>query len=120
MTTIGITGAGYSGLTLALRLQQLGIDTTVYVEATPDAMRSGRLPNTVGRFGTTVARERSLGIDDDPGPDAHDHRHPVPGRTAGRPGLRGSLHDGAPGDGLPAAAARDARALLGATAVASS
>jgi hypothetical protein len=67
MTTIGIIGAGYSGLTLALRLQQLGIDTTVYAEAGPDAVRSGRLPNTVGRFGRAVARERSLGIDDDPG-----------------------------------------------------
>jgi 2-polyprenyl-6-methoxyphenol hydroxylase-like FAD-dependent oxidoreductase len=69
MTTIGITGAGYSGLTLALRLQQLGIDTTVYAGSTPDAMRSARLPNTVGRFGRAVASERSLGVDDDPGPD---------------------------------------------------
>ncbi|MEV4109146.1 styrene monooxygenase/indole monooxygenase family protein [Nonomuraea sp. NPDC049695] len=62
MAGIGIVGAGISGLTLALRLQQLGIDATLYVEADADAMRSGRLPNTVSRMGHTLARERELGI----------------------------------------------------------
>ncbi|MEQ4724815.1 styrene monooxygenase/indole monooxygenase family protein [Nonomuraea sp. B19D2] len=69
MAGIGIVGAGISGLTLALRLQQLGIDATLYSEADADAMRSGRLPNTVGRMGHTQARERELGSEHyrDPG-----------------------------------------------------
>jgi len=63
MTSIGIVGTGISGLNLALTLQQAGIDTTVYAEKTPDEMRAGRLPNSVVRFGSTVARERALGVD---------------------------------------------------------
>jgi 2-polyprenyl-6-methoxyphenol hydroxylase-like FAD-dependent oxidoreductase len=67
MTSIGIVGTGISGLTLALTLQQAGIDTTVYAERTPEEMRRTRLPNTVGRFHPTVARERALGVDHWPG-----------------------------------------------------
>jgi 2-polyprenyl-6-methoxyphenol hydroxylase-like FAD-dependent oxidoreductase len=63
MTSIGIVGTGISGLTLALTLQQAGVDTTLYAEKTPDEMRAGRLPNTVVRFGPTVARERALGVE---------------------------------------------------------
>jgi hypothetical protein len=63
MTSIGIVGTGISGLTLALTLQQAGIDTTLYAEKTPDEMRAGRLPNSVVRFGSTVARERALGVE---------------------------------------------------------
>jgi 2-polyprenyl-6-methoxyphenol hydroxylase-like FAD-dependent oxidoreductase len=63
MAGVGIVGAGISGLTLALRLQQLGVEATVYAETTPDAMRAARLPNTVARFPHTLARERSLGVD---------------------------------------------------------
>jgi 2-polyprenyl-6-methoxyphenol hydroxylase-like FAD-dependent oxidoreductase len=62
MTSIGIVGTGISGLQLALTLQQAGIDTTVYAERTPDEMREMRLPNTVTRFGATMARERALGV----------------------------------------------------------
>ncbi|MGW0806755.1 styrene monooxygenase/indole monooxygenase family protein [Nonomuraea sp. NPDC002799] len=61
MPGIGIAGAGISGLTLALRLQQLGVDVTLYTEHDAGALRAGRLPNTVGRMGHTQARERELG-----------------------------------------------------------
>lgn len=60
---IAIVGTGISGVTLALRLQQLGIETTLVADKTPDEMRAGRLPNTVARFEHTVARERELGVD---------------------------------------------------------
>jgi 2-polyprenyl-6-methoxyphenol hydroxylase-like FAD-dependent oxidoreductase len=63
MTSIGIVGTGISGLQLALTLQQAGVDTTLYAEHTPDQMRASRLPNTVTRFGPTMARERVLGVD---------------------------------------------------------
>ncbi len=62
MTSIGIVGTGISGLQLALSLQQSGVDTTLYAEHTPDEMRQTRLPNTVTRFGPTMARERALGV----------------------------------------------------------
>ncbi|MEV7964903.1 styrene monooxygenase/indole monooxygenase family protein [Sphaerisporangium sp. NPDC088356] len=63
MTTseIGVVGAGISGLTLALRLRQLGVDVTLYTEKTADELRGGRLPNTVARMGRTRDRERALG-----------------------------------------------------------
>ncbi|MEV0995669.1 styrene monooxygenase/indole monooxygenase family protein [Nonomuraea sp. NPDC050202] len=60
-TGIGIVGAGISGLTLALRLQQLGVETTLYCESDADTLRKGRLPATVVRMGHTRARERELG-----------------------------------------------------------
>jgi hypothetical protein len=63
MTSIGIVGTGISGLHLALTLQQAGIDTTVYAERTADEMRGRRLPNSVVRFGSTIARERGLGVE---------------------------------------------------------
>jgi hypothetical protein len=59
---IGIFGAGISGLHLALRLQQFGVDTTVYSTKTLDQMRAGPPVNFVGRFGRTRARERALGV----------------------------------------------------------
>ncbi|MFI9593042.1 hypothetical protein [Nonomuraea sp. NPDC052265] len=40
MTGIGIMGAGISGLTLALRLQQLGVATTLYSEGDADGCRT--------------------------------------------------------------------------------
>jgi 2-polyprenyl-6-methoxyphenol hydroxylase-like FAD-dependent oxidoreductase len=60
---VAIVGTGISGTTLALRLQQLGVETTVFAERPKDDMRSGRLLNTVARFEHTVARERELGVD---------------------------------------------------------
>jgi 2-polyprenyl-6-methoxyphenol hydroxylase-like FAD-dependent oxidoreductase len=71
MTSIGIVGTGISGLQLALTLQQAGIDTTLYAERTPDEMRQTRLPNTVSRFGPTLARERALGVDHWAGSPSH-------------------------------------------------
>ncbi|MGN9837992.1 styrene monooxygenase/indole monooxygenase family protein [Nonomuraea sp. H19] len=63
MAGIGIVGAGISGLTLALRLQQLGVEATLYSEGDAESMRSGRLPNTVARTWLTRARERHLGCE---------------------------------------------------------
>lgn len=60
---IAIVGAGISGVTLALRLQQLGVETTLVTDRTPDELRAGRLPNTVARFQHSLDRERTLGID---------------------------------------------------------
>ncbi|GAA3624168.1 hypothetical protein GCM10022419_132260 [Nonomuraea rosea] len=42
MAGIGVVGAGISGLTLALRLQQLGVDVTLYSEGDAGSLRSGR------------------------------------------------------------------------------
>lgn len=63
MGRIAIAGAGISGLTLALRLQQQGVTTTLYTDRTPEQIRSGRLLNLVARFEPTLARERELGVD---------------------------------------------------------
>jgi hypothetical protein len=62
MRRIAIAGAGISGLTLALRLQQQGVETTVWTDRTPDQVRAGRLLNLVARFEPTLARERQLGV----------------------------------------------------------
>ncbi|MGY0499420.1 styrene monooxygenase/indole monooxygenase family protein [Nocardia sp. FBN12] len=61
-TSIGIVGAGISGLHLTLRLQQLGIESTLYSRQDPDEIRSGPPLNFVTRFGSTRERENSLGI----------------------------------------------------------
>ena len=66
---VAILGAGISGITLALRLQQLGIETTLYADKAPDEIRSGRLLNTVARFEHTLERERTLGVDHWPDDD---------------------------------------------------
>lgn len=62
MTSIAIIGAGISGLHLALRLQEAGMDTTLYSERTPDQIAAGRPANLVARFEHTRARERALGV----------------------------------------------------------
>ena len=95
MTRIGIVGTGISGLQLALRLQQAGIDTIVYAEKDPAAMRAGRLPNSVVRFGPTVARERALGIDrwDSPVEAIHISILDTPIAFAGRLAERASAVD---------------------------
>ncbi|MGW7201737.1 styrene monooxygenase/indole monooxygenase family protein [Streptomyces chryseus] len=43
-------------------LQQREIATTLYTEESPERVRAGRLPNNVGRFGRTRAREAALGV----------------------------------------------------------
>lgn len=62
MARIAIAGAGISGLTLALRLQQEGVTTTLYTDKTPEQIRAGRLLNLVARFEPTLTRERQLGV----------------------------------------------------------
>ncbi|MFI7227822.1 NAD(P)-binding protein [Nonomuraea angiospora] len=44
MAGIGIVGAGISGLTLALRLQQLGVEATLYSEQDPAPCARGGCP----------------------------------------------------------------------------
>jgi 2-polyprenyl-6-methoxyphenol hydroxylase-like FAD-dependent oxidoreductase len=81
MADIGIIGAGTAGLQLALLLQQNGIDATLYAERTSDAVRKGRLPNTVIHHYRTRARDRTLGVNhwDETGVDIDGHWHYVPG-----------------------------------------
>jgi len=59
---IGIVGAGITGLHLALRLQQLGIDATLHTTRQPDDIRDGPPLNFVTRFASTRERERVLGV----------------------------------------------------------
>jgi hypothetical protein len=62
MTRVAIIGSGISGMMLALRLQQLGVESTLYAERAGEEMRAGRLPNTVGRWAHSLAREVALGV----------------------------------------------------------
>ena len=62
MPRIAIVGAGVAGLHLGLLLQQQGVDVTIYADRAPDAIRSGRLPNTVALVGATRGRDRALGV----------------------------------------------------------
>lgn len=61
MAGIGIVGTGISGLHLALRLQQLDVESTLYAERVPEP-RVSRLANIVVRFEQTCARERALRV----------------------------------------------------------
>jgi 2-polyprenyl-6-methoxyphenol hydroxylase-like FAD-dependent oxidoreductase len=61
--SIGIVGAGISGLHLGLRLRQLGIDALLYATHNPEQIRTGRPVNFVTRFAHTRERERALGVD---------------------------------------------------------
>jgi hypothetical protein len=69
MTSIGIVGSGIAGLQLGLFLQQHGVPVTLYSDRTPEQLRGGRLPNTVGRAEHTQARERELGVHQWESPD---------------------------------------------------
>ncbi|MFD0883524.1 styrene monooxygenase/indole monooxygenase family protein [Streptosporangium algeriense] len=60
--SIGIVGAGISGLHLALRLQQFGVGTTLYTPQRPDDIRNGPPLNFVTRFHSTREREKALGV----------------------------------------------------------
>ncbi|MFD9595695.1 styrene monooxygenase/indole monooxygenase family protein [Kitasatospora sp. NPDC059973] len=60
--SIGIVGTGISGLHLALRLRQFGIDATLYTAQGPDDIRSGPPLNFVTRFDSTRERESALGV----------------------------------------------------------
>lgn len=63
MASIGIVGAGTAGLHLGLKLLAQGIPVTLYSEQEPDALRVGRLLNTVTHHAPTRARERELWVD---------------------------------------------------------
>lgn len=63
MQEVGVVGTGISGLTLALRLQQLGVPVRLYADQTADQIRNSSLPNTVARFPPTLERERALDVD---------------------------------------------------------
>ncbi|MCP3167987.1 styrene monooxygenase/indole monooxygenase family protein [Myxococcus qinghaiensis] len=63
MASIGIVGAGTAGLHLGLKLLSQGIPVTLYAEQEPDALRVGRLLNTVTHHAPTRARERELYVD---------------------------------------------------------
>jgi 2-polyprenyl-6-methoxyphenol hydroxylase-like FAD-dependent oxidoreductase len=61
--SIGIVGSGVSGLHLGLFLRAHDVPVTMYAEKTPDAIREGRLLNTVAHHHHTLERERALGVD---------------------------------------------------------
>jgi len=63
MTSIGIAGAGISGLHLGLYLQQRDVPVTIYTDRTAEQLANGQLLNTVGHHHHTLERERALGID---------------------------------------------------------
>lgn len=60
--SVAIVGTGISGLTLALRLQRLGIGTTVFADRTLAQHRAGRIATLACRWGDTLDRERALGV----------------------------------------------------------
>lgn len=62
MHDIGIVGAGIAGLHLALKLQQDGVETTIYTDRRPEEYRKSRLLNTVAHHASTLARETELGV----------------------------------------------------------
>ena len=61
-SSIGIVGAGVSGLHLGLYLRQHDVPVTIYAERSPDEVRASRLLNTVGHHHHTLERERALGV----------------------------------------------------------
>jgi 2-polyprenyl-6-methoxyphenol hydroxylase-like FAD-dependent oxidoreductase len=91
MINVGIVGCGISGLHLALRLQQHGVDTTLYAERSPDEQRAAPPANFVARFGRTLARERSLGLD--AFPDRGIPRMQITVESEGAPAFCGELSE---------------------------
>ena len=61
-TSIGIVGSGVSGLHLGLYLCAHDVPVTMYADKEPDAIRAGKLLNTVGHHHHTLERERALGV----------------------------------------------------------
>lgn len=59
---IGVIGADIAGLHLGLRLRQLGIDSTIITDNTPDQVAAGRLANSVVHWPATLRRERVLKV----------------------------------------------------------
>ncbi|MFF7091360.1 styrene monooxygenase/indole monooxygenase family protein [Streptomyces rubradiris] len=98
MPDIAIVGAGVSGLHLALRLQQAGVNTTVYAERSPEEVAKGRPLSLPVRFGRTVRRERELGVAHWDQPE--NHTLGVRLVAAGDPGIDFLGHLDAPASGI--------------------
>src|SRR3954463_3025530 len=62
-SSIGIVGSGGSGLSLGLFLRGPDVPVTIYADKEPDAIRAGKLLNTVAHHHHTLERERALGVD---------------------------------------------------------
>jgi len=73
MSTFGIVGAGIAGLHLALRLQQEGVEATLYSDRDADEIGAGRLPNTVALMGATHERDAALGTNHWDAPENSTH-----------------------------------------------
>lgn len=69
---IGIVGAGFAGLHLALLLQQRGIELTLYTDRTSEQIKQGG-PAVLARWDHTIQRERELGVNlwDDADTEVH-------------------------------------------------
>jgi 2-polyprenyl-6-methoxyphenol hydroxylase-like FAD-dependent oxidoreductase len=69
VSSIGIVGAGSTGLHLGLFLRQHDVPVTIYTNKTAEQIESGRLMNTVAHHHHTRERERKLGVNHWDGPD---------------------------------------------------
>jgi 2-polyprenyl-6-methoxyphenol hydroxylase-like FAD-dependent oxidoreductase len=61
-SSIGIVGSGVSGLHLGLFLRAHDVPVTMYTDKEPDALRAGKLLNTVAHHHHTLERERELRV----------------------------------------------------------
>src|SRR5580704_4848639 len=62
MKSIGIVGAGQSGLQLAIGLRQAGYPVVLLSAQTPEEIRNGRVTSSQCMFGTALEHERRLGL----------------------------------------------------------
>lgn len=62
MRTIGIVGAGQSGLQLAIGLRKAGYQVIVLSAQTPEEIRAGRVTSSQCMFDAALQHERDLGI----------------------------------------------------------
>ena len=60
--SIGIVGAGQSGLQLAIGLRQAGVAVVLLSAQTPETIRDGRVTSSQCMFGAALAHERLLGL----------------------------------------------------------
>jgi Styrene monooxygenase A putative substrate binding domain len=62
MKSIGIVGAGQSGLQLAIGLRQAGYPVVLLSAQTPEEIRNGRVTSSQCMFGTALEHERRLDL----------------------------------------------------------
>jgi hypothetical protein len=60
--SVGIVGAGQSGLQLAIGLRQAGYPVVLLSALTPEQIRNGRVTSSQCMFGTALEHERRLGM----------------------------------------------------------